>query len=548
MTTALQTTPETPTPQPTREPVRTAPGTELSLLLDVGSAWTKAALVGRAGGRWRIVTGTAQPTSWGEPALVEDLVARLAPHADARLSRRLALLVREAPRITCRSPRRAGRLAVVADTAADQASAEVLARRNGWEVVAGVAADDRRSESERHARLRDVRADVWLVIAGSGLPPTQAPVWGSAAAARGRSNGPLLLVAPEELTEPFSRLFGVEPEWVGSSIDAGLSSALLARLAQSAGVGGPRALAPIAFGRAMHALAVGLGLRVMGVDVGASWLAWATANPSGASDTAILTGVGGPIPAESRDAAELLPPESDEFAIGDAMANLAARPASIPASALEAAISQAMATDRLAAARRIMGSIPPIDLLVGGGRLLAGATHPADAALVMLDGLRPAGVTQLALDPWGICGPLGALPGHDVDEGMETLRDDLLVPLGTTVVTHGGRPGQVAFRARLHRPGWPDSLRVEVRTGTITVLPVERGVSGDLMIELERGVTLGVEHRGRRMQSAVTGGALGIILDARGDPIELPTRPGDARTVIQAWREALRREGRTAAG
>jgi hypothetical protein len=50
------------------------------------------------------------------------------------------------------------------------------------------------------------------------------------------------------------------------------------------------------------------------------------------------------------------------------------------------------------------------------------------------------------------------------------------------------------------------------------------------------------------VRAAVTGGAVGVILDARDDPIQLPTRPGDARSVIQSWRDALRREGRPAAG
>src|SRR5688572_4510599 len=149
MTTDATQTPQAPASQTTQavdaaqpRPIpglaRPVPETELSLLVDVGSAWTKAALVGRAGGRWRIVSGTAQPSSWGESVLVEDLVSRLAPHADARLSRRLALLVRDAPRITSRSPRRPGRIAVVADTRADQDAATAVAVRNGWTVVAAL--------------------------------------------------------------------------------------------------------------------------------------------------------------------------------------------------------------------------------------------------------------------------------------------------------------------------------------------------------------------------------------------------------------------------
>ena len=100
---------------------------------------------------------------------------------------------------------------------------------------------------------------------------------------------------------------------------------------------------------------------------------------------------------------------------------LAARGSGLPATSVEAAIAQAVGIDRLASARRLMGGCPPVDLVVGGGRLLAGAPHPADATLVLLDGLRPPGVTQLAIDPWDVCGPLGALPDEDVNEKITYL-------------------------------------------------------------------------------------------------------------------------------
>ena len=535
-------------PGPTTTPVRPIPETELSLLMDVGSAWTKAALVGRAGGRWRIVSGTAQPGSWSESVLVEDLVSRLVPHADARLSQRLALLVRDAPRITCQSPRRPGRLAVVADTTADQEAAELVAIRNGWRVVAAMAGNDRRPESERYEPIHHAEPDAWLAVSSGGAPPPDGPLWGVLSAARGSSGTPLLLVAAEDLQDPFARQFGPATQWIGPAVDDALSAALLTLLAEANGPGEVRSLAPIAFGRSMAALARGLGVEVLGVDLGATWLGWGAATPIGGT-TAMLAETGDrPLPEGSRAAAEVLPADVDEFATTDAVANLAARPMAVPSSVAEAAIVHALGIDRLAAARRWLGGCPAVDLLVGGGRLLAGAVHPGDAALALLDGLRPAGVTQLAVDPWGICGPLGTLAGEDVDEGMETLRDDLLVPLGTAIVSRGGRPGQVAFRARLHRPGWPDSTRHEIRVGGVAVLPLERGASGELEIELERGVELGVAYRSRRVRAAVTGGAVGVILDARDDPIQLPTRPGDARSVIQSWRDALRREGRPAAG
>lgn len=533
--------------RPAPGPVRAPTETDLSLLLDVGSAWTKAALVGRAGGRWRIVSGTAQPTAWGESALVDDLVGRLSPHADARLSRRLALLVRDAPRITSRSAHRPGRLAIVADTPLGLDGATRLAQRHGWIVVAAVTADDRRPEPERFEALRTADPDAWLTVPGSDRDPASGPMWGMLAAARRTAGAPVLVVGPEPVREPFASLLGPATHWVGPDLDAAVGQELLSTLAEVNGVPEVRLLAQVAFGRSMTALARGIGLQILGVDLGATWLAWGGGEAP--ADTPLLAiGQEHALPAGSRTATEVLPADVDEFTMTDAMANLSANPAAIPSSPAELAIAHAMGIDRLAAARQVMGGLPSVDVVVGSGRLLAAAPHPADAALVLLDGLRPPGVTQLALDPWGICGPLGTLPGGEVDEGMETLRDDLLVPLGTAVVARGGRPGQLAFRARLHRPGWPESPRVDVRSGSVVVIPLERGGAGELEIELERGVQVGAPHKARRLRAAVTGGAVGVILDARDDPIQLPTRPGDARTVIQSWRDALRREGRQVSG
>ena len=50
---------------------------EMALLVDVGSAWAKAGVIGRVRGRWRLVAYAAQPTSWGASALRRALVDQL---------------------------------------------------------------------------------------------------------------------------------------------------------------------------------------------------------------------------------------------------------------------------------------------------------------------------------------------------------------------------------------------------------------------------------------------------------------------------------------
>jgi hypothetical protein len=165
---------------------------------------------------------------------------------------------------------------------------------------------------------------------------------------------------------------------------------------------------------------------------------------------------------------------------------------------------------------------------------------------MLLDGARPVGVTQLAIDPAALLGPLGSLPDGEIAEGLALLGDDLLVPLGTAVVSRGGDPGQVAMRVTVHRPGWPILAPIEVRVGQIQVVPLGRGQEAELTIEPGDGVSLGAARRSPRVQARATGGSVGLILDARGVPIALPRRADDRRTVLAGWRDALARE--TASG
>src|SRR4029077_16031307 len=87
---------------------------EMSLLVDIGSAWTKAAVVGRSLGRWRIAAHAAQPTSWDDEELIATLAARLTGRIDPRLAGRIAAQLADAPRIAVPTPVRPGRIALAA--------------------------------------------------------------------------------------------------------------------------------------------------------------------------------------------------------------------------------------------------------------------------------------------------------------------------------------------------------------------------------------------------------------------------------------------------
>jgi hypothetical protein len=289
---------------------------------------------------------------------------------------------------------------------------------------------------------------------------------------------------------------------------------------------------------------------VLGVDLGARYLTLVRSDEMGAAESRVfangglsapgLVAAGGP-----GRLARLLPLAIDELAVADALRNLHARPGTLPQTDDELAITHAAARHLLAQAVGEGATTEGLDLLIGCGRTLAAAPRPQQAAQLLLDGVRPLGVTQLAIDSAGVLPPLGALEDGEIGEGMGVLRDDLLVPLGAAVVTRGGRAGQVAMRVSVHRVGWPDEVPVEVRNGQVQVLPLGRGHSADLEIELVAGVSLGGARPGRRVHVTVTGGSVGLVLDARDMPLAAPRRTDDRRAVLSSWRDTFLREPAT---
>jgi hypothetical protein len=539
--------------------------TEVSMLVDNGSAWTKGAVVGRSRGRWRIAAHAAQPSAWDDADLVAGLASRLGGHADQRVSERLQRILSDAPRIACHTPARPGRLALVAVSAdLSGRAARRAAESAGWVVAEAATVDDGRSAAERLVALQAAEVDAWLLAGGFDAEGGEMALdmAGLVAAARGDGRSPVVWAGSVQLAARVAALFEAgavravaNPRPAADREDPlplrRYLEALLERLVEP---GGARQLAPVGFSRAVAELARVSQLRIVGIDLGARYATWVSADAGGHAESRILAsgGLASPtitVPGGPARIAHSLPIAIDELAVADALQNLRARPGAVPQTDEELAIVHGAARALLAELAADESVPDGADLLVGAGLTVASAPHPAQAMHLLLDGVRPLGVTQLAIDSAGVLPPLGALGNDEIAEGIGTLRDDLLTPLGAAVVSRGGRAGHVAFRITLHRVGWPSLGPVEVRAGQLVLLPLGRGQIAELEIELESGVTIGTPRRARRSHATVIGGAVGLALDARDVPLVLPRRTDDRRAVLAAWRDALLREpARPAAG
>ncbi len=234
----------------------------------------------------------------------------------------------------------------------------------------------------------------------------------------------------------------------------------------------------------------------------------------------------------------------------DRLSNMEVRPTGVPQTAEDWDLQQAAAREALqrtwSAASTTWAGFPgdhqssaPVEMIVGRGTVLNHARTPGQAALTLIDALEPAGLLRLTLD-WGNLLPgLAGLARRNPLAAVQVLDSDGLMELGTLIAPSGQvQPGQEALKARLIVRGEP-RLEVSVPAGSIRRLPLGVNEHGRLELRPARGLDLGLGQRGRPAVAEVRGGALGVIIDARGRPLPLPELESQRCEVLATWQREI---------
>jgi hypothetical protein len=136
---------------------------------------------------------------------------------------------------------------------------------------------------------------------------------------------------------------------------------------------------------------------------------------------------------------------------------------------------------------------------------------------------------------------LGSVAAVAADVAAQMTENDAMPALLGTAVSAVGRPtdAQPAVRAFLeYEDGKKDSI--EVVAGALARLPVPRGRRALLSLFPAPGVDVGLgPGQQARASEPVEGGALGLIIDARGRPLELPHGSLERIARLREWRSAL---------
>lgn len=189
-----------------------------------------------------------------------------------------------------------------------------------------------------------------------------------------------------------------------------------------------------------------------------------------------------------------------------------------------------------AAGREII-EMRKLDMLVGSGGVLSHAPRRQQAAMMLIDAFQPEGVTQLAVDSIFMMPHLGVLSTTYPEIAAEVFDKDCLIRLGTCIAPVGKlRDGQPALTVRAHLPG--GTVEEKLAFGQIKRIPLEVGQTARVEVTPVGALDVGA-GRGRRLEATVHGGLVGIIIDARGRPLELPTDPARRVQKLTEWIAAM---------
>ena len=217
-----------------------------------------------------------------------------------------------------------------------------------------------------------------------------------------------------------------------------------------------------------------------------------------------------------------------------------AQPTALPSSSSELQLAHAIWT---AAARETLsesgggrGQSPSVDLAVITGDITRTLARPVQAALVLINSLETAGVTQLALDASNALVMSGSL----IHAGLPAAVESSLVRLGACAALRGDASlGNAAVAVEVH-PAGASVIEREVTAGSMDVIQWDADVEAEVRIwpapEFDAGLGYG---RPVHLRAPIVAGSVGLIVDARGRPLVWPDASDARQAWVAQWHRAL---------
>ena len=225
---------------------------------------------------------------------------------------------------------------------------------------------------------------------------------------------------------------------------------------------------------------------------------------------------------------------------------------SLPTSPEELAIEQAAARQviRLAIGKSLSifpadaiyplpGTVPWFDRILISGSTVTRAPRLEQSLLMILDAVQPVGITTIILDQNNLVNAVGASAEIDPMLAVQVLESNAFMNLGTVISPAGVmRSGSPILRIQMVHDGQKEPV-VEIKEGGLQVLPLPTGKVADLYVQPMQNVNIGLGAGRGGWVRRVVGGAFGVVIDARGRPVQVASSFNRRQESLQSWEDAL---------
>ncbi|MET0515877.1 MAG: glutamate mutase L [Nitrospiraceae bacterium] len=179
-----------------------------------------------------------------------------------------------------------------------------------------------------------------------------------------------------------------------------------------------------------------------------------------------------------------------------------------------------------------------LDLIVGSGGILSHAPRRVQSMMMMVDAYEPLGLTRLSVDSIFMMPHLGVLSTINEKAATDVFIRDCMIYLGTCVAPVGqGRNGD---RCADYDISFPDG-RVEKGTlkfGDLALLPLAPDQRAKVTLHPDKHVNVGMGP-GNPITKEALGGVVGLLLDGRGRPLQLPSEPAARANALMRWYQSV---------
>jgi uncharacterized protein (TIGR01319 family) len=575
------------------------------LATDCGSTTTKAILIEKRDGEYRLVTRGEAPTTVEAPfddvtigvlnatREVEDLTGRILIENGTILTPQRN--EREGVDLYLSTSSAGGGLQMMVMGVVRQMSAESAQRAAlgaGAIIMDVIAIDDGRKDYQKIQRLRELRPDIVLLSGGTDggtvthlVELAELLIAADPRPRFGTMRLPVIFAGNKDAREEIRRMLGerfdlrivdnlrptLDRENLGPAREA-IHELFLEHVMQQA-PGYSKLMSwtsadimstPNAVGKIMVTIAEQRGINILGVDIGgATTDVFSVFDGNYTRTVSANLGMSYSIcnvmlEAGLANIRRWLPFDLEDYEIRNRLRNKMIRPTTIPQTYHDLLLEQAVAREalRLAFAHhkqlarglkgiqqqrtigealeqaetgRTLVDMMRLDMIVGSGGVLSHAPRRAQAALMMMDAYQPEGVTMLAVDSIFMMPQLGVLSTVHPEAAAQVFDRDCLIRLGSCIAPVGqGKEGEPCLTIEYN--GKSETFKV----GEIRVLPMGVGETMEAVLKPTRGFDVG-SGKGRSREVRLEGGVVGIIVDARGRPLQLPSDDALRRRKLIEW-------------